>query len=432
MLNKKLLAAVCFMIFTGCHASASEKAAAAPALEITTAYVFMPTQTYNDYQGSYTVSYVLPPYYDGFTLKNPYDVNMNIENDPPANAVYSLYTYKKTFAQGGKRNYMQGIRECDPITPLATQADINNDLDKIYETSVVKKRSYQAYGDAEPTITLSFNWDGYTDPKFAGQKTVVRDCVIAAVHDGSGNLVAVKNAGYAAEGYSVVSGAAFTADKTVSAKIYVGYAKPVKKISALLMTENCGIGALPYDVVNQGAEAIVADINRRLPGDVVAHIELKNPTLDPADNNMRIFEWKDIKTEDGKYFTGGGRYGINLVLETDDMTFTGIKDGYIYGAWLQDVPSAKTGIKNVKKTDDIKITQTGKNSFTVNCDGGVCKDFTVTDFGGRVLDKAQLSGGEAQLSTSAELSPGTPYIITATGMKNGQPVKTTLKVIQKK
>ncbi|MCL2888521.1 MAG: hypothetical protein FWF35_04420 [Elusimicrobia bacterium] len=355
MPNKKLLQAALTLalLLTGCHNASSEKTQPAPPLQITKAYIIPVTETFDNYLGRHFLSFVKIPHYDGLALKDAYSINLQIENTPPADAKYSLYTYKKTFAQGGKRNYMQGIRECDSITPLATQEDIDKNLDKIYETTLVTEGSFQSYGAPAPTKYLKFEWDGSTNPQFTGgQKYAVRDCLVAAVHDEGGKLISMKDLTTAAEGYAVTAGTSYTAgDKTISAKIYTAYDRPPKKIWAFLMVENCGIGALTYDVVNQGGAAIAADINRRLPGDVAAYTELTNPSFDTKNSLIKIYEWKDIKGVDGKDFTPAPdkpQYRMALILETDDMTFTGIKDGYIYDGAYQVVPSPKK-VKTAKK-----------------------------------------------------------------------------------
>ena len=331
---KKLFAAACLAaLLAACGNAAGGAKKAAPAFKILNAYALPSAQNFD--RGGNTLS----------LFPGPYSVNMKFENTPPENAVYSLYTYKKTFAQGGKRNYMQGIRECDPIDPLATQEDVDKNLDKIYETRSVTPDEYQPYGAPAPDKYLKFDWDGYTDPRFTGgTKYPVRDCLVITARDGKGKLVSLKDLNTAAESYSLTAGADFTAgDNSVSATVYVPEGKPVKKISALIMTENCGIGALTFDTVNKGAAAVVADIRKRLVDDVPAYTELTNPAVSADNNSVKIYKWTDIRGVGGKYFVPekDKRYRLALILETDAMTFTGIKDGYIYDGVYQNIPSPK-------------------------------------------------------------------------------------------
>jgi len=71
--------------------------------------------------------------------ENSITTGLIFQYNNPVNVIYSLYTYKKTFAQDGKRNYIQGIDEPGLVKPLTTQSDIDNDLDKIYEFPVVSE-----------------------------------------------------------------------------------------------------------------------------------------------------------------------------------------------------------------------------------------------------------------------------------------------------
>ena len=227
----------------------------------------------------------------------------------PVKVKYSIYTYKKTFSQDGKRNYWQGMVESVLIKPLTTQEDIDNALDKIYEFPAITET---VSGQRE------LSWNGYTDSKFTGQKYPVRDCLYIAAHNAdTGELIDAQPSITHVEMYSSYSlpfivyridehkdANGKVVKETLSGKVILAYPDswPIKKITVLLTPDPCGYGALSFDVINQGAEAIVADINRRIPGEVIAHTTLTNPTVDKNNKNIKIFDWKDIKTEDGKDF----------------------------------------------------------------------------------------------------------------------------------
>ena len=227
------------------------------------------------------------PYYDDGVLKNSFEIRIDIVSSSPIN--YSLYTYKKTFRQDGKRNFMQGIRECRLVDRLITQADIDTNLDKIYEFSAITNTANDRW--------TSLYWDGQTDPNITNPndtdapKYAVNDCLYVAAHNAeTGALIATGFAAYAPQTYEILSSPGVKYDiakdendkETLTAKIFVAFDDRPVKMTAVLMTENCGIGGLTYTVVNQGAEAIVADINRRSPGSVIAYKELTNPYIDPA------------------------------------------------------------------------------------------------------------------------------------------------------
>jgi len=385
-------------------------------------------------------------FYMGNTLffaktQNPFLIHLDIQVAVPVKVKYSLYTYKKTFAQDGKRNYLQGLRECGCVNPIKTQADIDNDLDKIYEFSVVTETA---------SGSRDFFWDTYTDPKFTnGQKYSVRACIHVAAHNAdTGELIGIQNI-YMMELYRLYSnpainyridqqkdGSGKVTKETLSGQVIVAYndSRPFKKMTALIMTEECGFGATPISVVNQGAEAVAADINNRLPGDVVAHITLTNPTVDLDYKDIKIFEWKDIKTEDGKDFVpdlakNKMGYRLAVIIDTDEMTYTGIINGYIWdGAYaVPPVPKSYTGIEHIEITD-INITS-DENGFVVLCPAGVsAKNYVVYDLGGRALKTGNLSGLSRETITANELRSSI-YFVQLTIKENGEEKVVTKKVI---
>jgi len=374
--------------------------------------------------------------------QNPFLLDLDIQVIKPVKVIYSLYTYKKTFPQDGKRNYMQGIWEPSLVKPLTTQADIDNCLDKIYEFPVVMET---ASGYKELT------WDGYTDPKFTGKKYPIRDCLYITAHDADTGELIDMHVTNTAEMYAASSapGIMYRIDEqkdsngkvvkeTLSGTILLAYPDnwPIKKLTALIMDQqgSCDFGALTFDVVNQGAEAIVADINRRISGGVVAHITLTNPTVYPDNPNIKVFEWKDIKGEDGKDFIPdmiknpwGNQFGI--IIEMDEMTYTGLKNGYVGSVLpiIPPMPKSYTDIEHIEKPD-IKITS-DKNGFIIFCPTSVfVNSYVVYDLRGKALKTGNLSGLSRETITATELRSGV-YFMQLTIKGNGDEKVVTKKVI---
>jgi hypothetical protein len=409
------------------------KAGSAKSMQMTNAWLWDKGFTY-DYLDNYL-------YFSN--AQNPFTLTLETQVVAPVKVKYSLYTYKKTFSQDGKRGFMQGITECGLVNPITTQEGIDKNLDKIYEFPAVTET---ASGQKE------LPWYGYTDPKFTGgQKYAVRDCLYISIHNAdTGELLDTQITGNPAQIYQAagIPGIKYRIDtdannkQTISGTIVFAYSDswPIKKITALLTTESCGYGALPISVVNQGADAIAADINRRLPGDVVAHVTLTNPTVDKDNPNIKIFDWKDIKTEDGKDFVPDWKkystgYKLAIIIEMDEMTYTGIKNGFISSGtyYIPDVGDpvrSFTDIEDVKASKGMKITQT-PTGFKVDCDGGVCANkLTVYNTAGGLVKQVALSGTQSTQEVSTELRDGV-YIVKTDGTNNGRPESATLKVVKK-
>jgi len=366
----------------------------------------------NDYQGN-SLYFI--------NSQNPFTLELDIQVTAPVKVKYSLYTYKKTFSQDGKRNYVQGIDECGLINPILTQSAIDTNLDKIYEFPVVMETT-SGYRD--------LSWDGYTDAAITGARTPIRDCIyVAAYNADTGELIDTQGAN-AAKNYqtSTTPSIVYSLDdqkdnngnivkEMLSGKIIVGYPDswPIKKITAFLTFEECGYGATPISVVNQGADAIAANMNSRLPGEVIAHIVLTNPTVDPTNPDIKIFDWKDIKTEDGKNFVPDlvkypQGYSVDIILDMDDMTYTGVKNGSINNAALvvPPVPKSYTGINTVD-ADNVKIYPDG-SGFNIDCPDGVCATkYRIFDISGRALETGNISGGK--IKTATHLNKGNIYVI---------------------
>ena len=266
----------------------SLRADSAVPLQISNAFLWSQWIT-SDYQG--TSLYLT-------NVQNPFTLELDIQVNAPVKVKYSLYTYKKTFSQDGKRGYLQGINECGLVNPITTQEAIDANLDKVYEFPVVTETT-SGYRELA--------WDGYTDSAITGAKTPVRDCIyVAAYNADTGELIDTQSAN-AAKNYqtSATPSILYSLDdqkdangnvikETLSGKVIVAYPDswPIKKLTALLTFEECGYGATPISVVNQGADAVAANINSRLPGDVVAHITLTNPTVDPNNPDIKVFNFR--------------------------------------------------------------------------------------------------------------------------------------------
>jgi len=376
----------------------------------------------------------------------PFQVNLYTEA-----AKYVLYTYKNTFKQDGKRNLYQGIQECNTTTPISTQKDIDNYLDKVYEFNADElTEGINSYDGSKKWYVA---WDGYTDPQFTGgKKYLIRDCIWVAAYDANNNLLAVNCGVNSAVERHVggVSSAYITAgDTTVSADFYLARNRPVKNFSVLLAYVNCALSNVTYANINKGTEAIIADWNSH-DAAVIAYKEF-GPLK--ADGEQEIFHWADIRKinwsdkmwqdllpagnfpdSDIPYYRpipelDGGTfipdpdypyYTFIYILETDDMTYTGIMDGFIADATgLKEFPIPKNAstIPSVKSNyqNQFKVTMT-PNGYSVACEGAACiKETQVTDILGRVLAKKALPPATKAAQVSVELQPGQIYIVSNIG-----------------
>ena len=422
-------------------------------------FTYSPSNFFNYAGRDYNLAFIKKPYYSGTELQNPANILIGVTvNVPQVNVKYSLYMYKtyfnadgsldktKSFLQDGKRGYVQGCDECGVVTPLTTQEDIDNDLDKIYEFSVVTETA---------TGYRTLEWDGLTDPKFTGKKYAVSDCAyIVANNADTGELIDLMlvNGGLSG-GYGGSVMAIYNVkdeegkDIPLTAKIVFGYEDnaPIKKITAFLVTEDCGFGNTTYSVVNTGAEGWIADINRRIPGDVVACTELTNPTDVPPTGvpemlGFKTFEWKDIKKinwndQKWKDILGSnwapipsldgtqilpGLYDIYVLMEMDSdevnnvgvKTFTGINNMGVDANVNQSIPASNyTGIQIVNADkSDVKIYSDGNRGFVIDCPNGVCPTkYRIFDINGKEIETGNVVGGK--IETAIQLNKGNIYVI---------------------
>ena len=394
----------------------------------------------------------------GYVLDPPITISVPLAS---AGTTYSLYTYKSSFYQDNKRNVLQGIQECWTTTPITTQQDIDNYLDKIYEFGADK-----TYTSNDGTMSL-FDWDGYTDPKVTdaqttlpagiekGKRYPVRDCVYVAAHDANGKLIGVLCGTCSLASSSVVErnwGAiainTTAGAKTVSADIYYVRARPVKNFSAILVYSDCVLANVPYADVNKGTEQIVADMNS-MDGSVIAYKEF-GPIV--ADGQAHALHWnditkinwsdpkwkallpagnfpglgglpyyRDIPGLDGKAFVpdpSDPRYALIYITETDDMTYTGIIDGSINYNFQIPFPSPSNSSALPVVNEDqsqFKVTMT-PDGYKVECEGAACvKETQVTDILGRVLAKKVLPTETKAAQVAVALQPGQIYVVSNIG-----------------
>jgi len=392
------------------------------------------------YNGNF-LTFVDPPSITPYQVKiwiGNFPLQESIDTFPEGesiNVVYSLYTYKSTVSQGGTRRpmadgtfSMQAIQECGfGVDPILTQADIDKNLDKIYEFPTV-------YNETAIGVRL-IDWDGK-----ASNGMPVRDCVFVAAHDkDTGNLLGVRLTGLALEGYYIQAspGVEYTAGPTsVSAKITLAYDRPVRRIWAILAESNCTTGSayVTFGVVNRGGEAIAAGMNQL--GGPYAHsalavTELKNPVLD-EDGLVKIFSWDNITGLDGKPVVppdNNTDYLMIIDIEGDDgygnviPTFTGLNDGYLYADNSNmhhfPMPWNYTGIQNPVRDKKIVI-ETTPAGFVINSKGNYGGDWALTSAAG-----AKVSSGKGSFVSKSGLPKGV-YLLTVSSTQGG---RETQKVI---
>jgi len=417
------------------------KAETTHAAEITTGGVGYPW-TNLIYQGN-SLYYVPEIYFSGNTMVNAYDASLMLTVNSPVNVVYSLYTYKSTFPQDNKRYApesitspsMQAIQECGTYIPLSTQADIDNDLDKIYEFHNPDSKD-GSYNETVSGVRRIY-WDGKTDAAITGKPSLpVRDCLFVAMHDkNTGNLLGITGS-IPLEGYKIRTspGVEYTAGPTsVSAKITVAYEKPVRRIWAILAKSGCTTGSefVTFNVVNQGGPAIAAGMNKKEPGVALAVTELKNPVLD-NDGLVKIFNWNDITGLDGKPVLPpdqNTKYMLLLDTEGDDghgnviPTFTGLNDGFLVAGGdliTFPMPTNYTGIQNPVSDDEGIVIETTPEGFIINSKSNYDSEWELTSTAG-----AKVSTGKGSFVSKSGLPKGV-YLLTVTNKQGG---KKTQKVV---
>ena len=385
-------------------------------------------------QGNITNSlgYTPPTSVNEDNITNPYQVLVRITVNTPVNVVYSLYTYKATFPQDNKRYAperrtspsMQAVQECGTVVPPSTQADLDNNFDKIYEFPVIK----------EDTSGLRvMDWNGKTSGGMA-----VRDCVLVAAHDkDTGNLLGLGMSAGGVEGYRIIArpGVEYTAGpNAVSAQITLAYDKPVRRIWAILATANCTTGSeyVTFDVVNQGGDAIAEGMNKKQAGSALAVKELSNPTLDMG-GLVKIFTWDNIAGLDGKPVVppdNNTDYLMIIDIEGDDgygnviPTFTGLNDGYLYADNVNmhhfPMPWNYTGIQNPVADNEKIVVEVGPDGFIISSKDNYDSEWELTSAAG-----AKVSAGKGSFVSKSGLPKGV-YLLTVANKQGG---KETQKVI---
>ena len=453
-----------------CNLAFAQTAPAGTEMEIIDAYVAPTMEIIQESESNFFLLYKTP-YYDGTVLKDPVEIRINKTNTTSINVTYSLYTYKQKYLHDKGLDAMNRFGDC---IEQKNQADIDKNLDKIYEFPVIT----EVPSESERIL----KWDGRTDAKFTGKSLPVRARIHLAVHNAdNGELITIRLSEGVTGNYWVSARVEFLVNKdkdgkeTLSAKLTVALDERPIKLTAFVATTSCGLGLVTYDMANKGTEAIIASINSSSGEgfyDIVAYIELTNPTPDPKDSRIKSYEWKDIKKInwndqkwkdllknaqggmlgyggwpwkptpilDGDYFAPVKdiSYVRGFILEALDdegkpmETYTGINEGYVSGSIFTDIPmltnpkSIYTSLPSViPENKNITIGQDG-NNFHIICNNGMCKteSYSIYDLTGKTVKAGKLSGANEETISAIELCPGiyAVQIFMENGEKNMQKV----------
>jgi len=435
-------------------------------------------EEYTDYQG-YKLDFCKTPHYEGTVLKDPVQIYIDKEcYTESVNVKYSLYTLKKKYVQERKNNLYGTLPESIDMN-MIRQADIDEYFDKIYEFPTLTETPSAPY--------RTFQWDGRTDPQLTGQNESmpVQDFIILAVNNAeTGKLMATSNT--IVYTYNTTPRFKFIVNtdkdgkQTLSGKIFMMWDDRPVKLTAFLMFADCGLLFLnTYGMHNGGAEATIAGVNSNLDSsgagmgldgffDIAAYTELTNPTVDPENPLIKIYDWPDIKkinwndqmwkdllkdapagglpdgggwpwapmtALDGDYFNPvymGYHYdaGVGLFIEAlDDKgnpieTYNGVNEGCISLAGIVDSPQL-TNPKHITaipviKTEGIRIGTDGSGNFKILCNSGVCPEsYVLYDVTGQTVKNGNLSGASGETIAASDLRPGV-YVITVNEKGGGK------------
>ena len=399
---------------------------------------------------------------------------------------YSLYTFKQTFLKDKYYNKLYELTYCRTEEDTQrTQADIDRNLDKIYEFRD-KDNDRDFFIETPAETERRFYWDGKTDPKVTGKTEPehVRACLHIAAHNAdTGELIGIGSTLNAVQTYGTAPVVKYTVNKdqegkeTLSAKIYVAMDRPVK-FTAFLATSVCGLGFATYDMVNKGAEAIIASINSSgiTPEtgfhDIPAYTELTDPKDHPQNSLVKVFEWSDIRKinwQDPKWkeilknatkYEGGwpwvkfdylngdyfaptqSEYNLGIIVEALDgsgnpiLTYTGINEGFVGVSSPLTVPQLKnpktiTSLPKIN-TDDINVTMNACwCEFIIHCPAGVyAQSYVVYDLSGKMLIAGRFSGAGGKEAISASEFHSGIYFVQVTVKENGVERVVTKKVVK--
>ena len=379
----------------------------------------------NDYNGN-LLGYI-PISYSGLDIQNA-TMRIGININKPTNVHYALYAVKPN-----DNRVLQQARECECNKSFTT---IDSSLIKIYDFN---------NGNAiNETVSgyRTFDWDGYTSD--GGH---IRDCVYVGATDDAGNVLgSIVPAKNPVEGYRMGfdPGVEFTKDdqNVYHAKITMAYDKPVTKISTLIVTENCDWDAITFGIANKGADAMVADVNRRSmsvarnPHKVIVAYKTFTPTdkdvwVDPAKFNnstgvVKIFKWDNITDIDGNKLTYPIKdnpydpgfqkyYMLAVILETDIPTISGLKDGYLFYGDYHDmsVVGEYTDIPKIPVADGKIIIETTPDGFIINAKGNFAGEWALTSAAGE-----KVSSGKGSFVSKNGLPKGV-YLLTVSNAQGG-------------
>jgi len=248
-----------------------------------------------------------------------------LQVNSPTRIKCSLYLIKSDFNDGGKRGYMQEIRE-RPGSSSPALTDLTH-LEKIYE--------FPEFTVTKDTLG-AFNWDGYTN-EINGKRYLVRDQVAMVFKNADTGELYLTNGNisfspvgrygdtYGGDTYGSHWGifqTNFTSNQhSVSANVFFKSALPAKNVTVFLAQDDCYIGALSTNVVNQGGKAIVEDMYKRGGDDIIGYKEL-GPI--PGNGQISDFMWDSITDMKGNVFIPDPNdpypYTLGLILEGEDST----------------------------------------------------------------------------------------------------------------
>jgi len=452
------------------------RTATAAEMEITSVSIRRSMEDIVDSKGN-SFLIIKAPYYDNGTLIDPIVIQINKINTVSVNVKYSLHTFKQKYLKDNKYNTLSALATCPNIL-MTTLKEIDDNLDEIYEFGTVNETS--------STTSTTFNWDGKTNSK--NGSLPVRACLyLVARNADNGELIGTAVTNIALQTYTITFPIATftpTPDKdgkeTISAKIVLAFDDRPVKLTAVLLTTPCGLGFATYDMVNKGAEAIIASINSSAFGaatlDIIAYKELTNPVVDSKNNLVKTYKWEDIKTinwgskdpkapktiwqellSNPKGDAGGGwewiynaqldgedyfapteaqnnrGYLLGLIVEGFDKdgnpieTFTGVNEGYIYNTGLFEIPmltnpkSIYTGIEAVKN-EGISIGALPNGNLNIICNNGDRPEsYAIHDLTGKLVKSGKLSGA-AEETIATNLHTGF-FVIQIVKMDGGVSVQ---------
>jgi len=446
---------------------------------------------YDEAMLNYTryLSFKKTPYYEGTILTDPIEIYINKVNTETVKVKYSLYTFKKEIMEKAsvlvdwndqpmgdatRHDRLYELTICTYLVQhIRDQTDIDKNFDKIYE--------FGPFTETPSETSRILYWDGKTDPNLTGSSLPVRACLYVAAHNAeTGELIATGVSYRAIENYeiSIYPPMTFTVNKdengkeSLSAKITLAFDDRPVKFTAYIATSHCQAGFPWYDIVNQGADAMIAVMNANDPAwfsslqGPFAYKELTNPIVDPENSMIRTYEWKDIKKinwndpkwknylkgnkggqagtlwpwypqpeMDGDYFVpkADQEYVMGILVEALDNdgnpipTFTGINQGsFIYSHEALDIPlltnpQTIVGTSLINADNKIAIGTDGSGNIHLiyNDGSSTLESYVLINMVGQTVKSGRLSGSNRETITATDLHAGI-YVITVNSKGGGK------------